>query len=140
LRVEDVAHPIRLDPEHRAGIEAGTVNSNCVSVSDVSALKFPPSAVAIVPSWLVLRFGVPRNIMCSCACAIPWKFGGSSREPTRYVDVRRDDRRERVAHDDDAQAVVALSVALSTSSGTRNVIRRYRSSRLKSPIGIAASV
>ena len=52
-------------------LEAGTVNSNWVSVSEVSALKVPPRAVAMVPSCAVLKFFVPRNIMCSCAWAMP---------------------------------------------------------------------
>ncbi len=78
------------------------MNWYCVSVSVVAALKSPPSAVAIVPSWLVQRFGVPRNIMCSCACAMPGNIRRIVARTDEVGEVRRDDGRERVAHDDDA--------------------------------------
>ena len=62
---------------------AGTVNRYCVSPSRVLALKSPPTMLPMSASWSAVSPGLPRNIMCSMACAVPGKPGGASSEPTR---------------------------------------------------------
>ena len=61
----------------------GTVKKYCVTVCWVSALKSPPIDAAMLASWLAERPGLPRNIMCSSAWAVPGKPAGASLDPTR---------------------------------------------------------
>ena len=84
---------------------AGTVNRYCVRLSRVLALKLPPMTPPMLASCSADRPGLPRNIMCSCACAMPGKPAGGLVRAHQIVDRGRDHRGERVAHDDDAQPV-----------------------------------
>ena len=84
---------------------AGTVKKYCVTRLRVSALKLPPMTLPMSASWSAERPGLPRNIMCSRACAVPGKAARRLVGADEIVDVRRHNGRERVAHDDHAQAV-----------------------------------
>src|SRR5215471_7843809 len=61
----------------------GTVKKYCVTVCWVVALKCPPMAAIRLESCAEERPGLPRNIICSRACAVPGKPSGASFEPTR---------------------------------------------------------
>ena len=62
---------------------AGVSKKYCVTLCVVWALKLPPRLAAIAASWSLLSPGLPRNIMCSSACAVPGNPAGASSEPTR---------------------------------------------------------
>ncbi len=62
---------------------AATVKTYWVTRCWVEASNMPPTEAVMLASWSAERSGLPRNIMCSRACAMPGKPAGASVEPTR---------------------------------------------------------
>ena len=97
---------------------AGVVKKYCVTACCVSALSSPPNAAEMAASWSADKPGLPRNIMCSVACAVPGNPAGAFVRADAVIDHRRDHRRERVADDDDLQTV--------GQRGAQNILRAAR--------------
>ena len=85
---------------------AGTVKKYWVTRLLGVGVELPPMAAMMADSWSAESPGLPRNIMCSWAWAMPGKPFGGLVGADQVVDLGGHHGREVVSDDDDPQAVL----------------------------------